>query len=139
MVDCQTYATTSPMARQSLVVPYKKFELDEVPLTEYHFCAPTVVAYSLVLKVWGRVGVEQLSEIIWDTNAFEHLVLSKAKKTLVRSLVEADQTNMIKDVVSCKAGGFLVVLHGKPGTGKTLTASVPKFGRSIHLVQTAGL
>jgi SpoVK/Ycf46/Vps4 family AAA+-type ATPase len=66
--------------------------------------------------------VDQLTEIVWDSDAFAHLVLSEEKKSLVKSLVNADQTEMIKDVISCKSGGFLVVLHGKPGTGKTLTA-----------------
>jgi len=122
MVDCLTYAKAVPGAQQNLIEPHHTQILDNVPSTELHFCAPTVIGFSLANKTWGRLVVDQLTEIVWESDAFAHLVLFEEKKSLVKSLVNADQKEMIKDVISCKSGGFLVVLHGKPGTGKTLTA-----------------
>ncbi|CAE6373442.1 unnamed protein product, partial [Rhizoctonia solani] len=57
---------------------------------------------------------------------FDHLVLRNDYKDLIRSLVDAHSGKgdaaLLTDVVTGKGGGLVIVLHGKPGTGKTLTA-----------------
>ena len=42
----------------------------------------------------------------------------------MKSLVDADRedSGVINDVVTGKGGGWIVILHGRPGTGKALTA-----------------
>jgi hypothetical protein len=102
--------------------PHPSHRLEEVPRMEIHLCAPTVGGYSLVSKTWGRFVADRLSEIVWDDDAFSHLVLDEDKKNLIKGIVTVDHSNLITDVVSGKSGGFIIVLHGKPGTGKTLTA-----------------
>lgn len=96
--------------------------LKEVPEDELHLCAPTVCGYSFTAKKWGRLVADRLTPIRWDKGAFDHLVLSQEKKSLVQSIVFADRFAIISDVISAKSGGFVVILHGEPGTGKTLTA-----------------
>jgi len=102
--------------------PHPSHRLEEVPESKIHLCAPTMGGYSLVSKDWGRFVVDRLSEIVWDDDAFSHLVLDDDTKSLVKSIVSVDQTRLITDFISGKSGGFIIVLHGKPGTGKTLTA-----------------
>jgi len=102
--------------------PHPSHRLEEVPITEIHLCAPTVGGYSLVSKTWGRFIADRLSEIIWDDDAFSHLVLDETKKNLVKSIVNIDRGDLITDVISGKSGGFIIVLHGKPSTGKMLMA-----------------
>jgi SpoVK/Ycf46/Vps4 family AAA+-type ATPase len=99
-------------------------KIDEVSEDELHFCAPTVFGYSFVTKMWGRLVADKFSLIVWNKSAFEHLVLPEETKTLIKSLVDADRANadIIKDVITGKGGGCIVILHGRPGTGKTLTA-----------------
>jgi hypothetical protein len=121
MVDCVSYTKMEPVAWH-VSEPHSSQRLDEVLEPDLHFCAPTVLGYSFVSKKWGRLQVDQFTKISWSQNAFDHLVLSERNKTLIQSLVFADRSGMISDVVSCKAGGSTVMLHGKPGTGKTLTA-----------------
>jgi hypothetical protein len=140
MVDCLTYFKMASDTRV-VVDPHESHLLEDVPSAEYHLCAPTVQGYSFVSKSWGRFAADQLTEIRWDNNAFEHLVLPEEKKTLVKSIVHADQRNMITDVIRGKSGGFLVVLHGKPGTGKTLTAeaAAEKAQKPLMIVSAAEL
>ena len=102
--------------------PHDTLILDAVPSEEVHLCAPTVCGYSFASKKWGRLVADKFTEIHWHKDAFDHLVLSTDKKLLIESVVFADRTATISDVISSKSGGFIVILHGKPGTGKTLTA-----------------
>jgi len=48
-------------------------------------------------------------------------VLSDDRKHLITSLVQNYQ-GTFKDIVNGKGGGCIFLLHGQPGTGKTLTA-----------------
>jgi SpoVK/Ycf46/Vps4 family AAA+-type ATPase len=123
MVDCKSFTKMVPMAWNQIVQqPHKSLILEEVPQDELHLCAPTVCGYSFASKKWGRFLTDKFTEIKWHENAFDHLVLSAEKKSLVESLVLADREATISDVISSKFGGFIVILYGKPGTGKTLTA-----------------
>jgi len=123
MVDCKAFIKMVPMAWTEVnVQPHRSLVLEEVPPSELHLCAPTVLGYSFTAKKWGRFLTHNFADIIWRKNAFDHLVLSDQKKTLIKSVVFADRSGMVSDVVSSKAGGFIIILHGKPGTGKTLTA-----------------
>jgi AAA+ superfamily predicted ATPase len=61
--------------------------------------------------------------IKWNEQAFDHLVLHSTKKELIRALVKKhDSTNESMDVIEGKGNGLILLLHGGPGTGKTLTA-----------------
>src|SRR5579859_853429 len=140
MIDCLTYFKMASDTRY-VIDPHESHVLEDVNSAEYHLCAPTVQGYSFVSKRWGRFAADQLTEIHWDSNAFKHLVLPEKKKTLVKSLIDADHDDMITDVVWGKSGGFLVVLHGKPGTGKTLTteAAAEKAQKPLMIVSAAEL
>lgn len=122
-MDCKSYTKMVPMAWDQIVQqPHKSLVLDNVPQDELHLCPPTVCGYSFASKKWGRLVADKFSEINWHENAFQHLVLAPEKKSLIEGLVLAHRDGVISDVISSKFGGFIVILHGKPGTGKTLTA-----------------
>ena len=130
MVDRLAYAKMAPPSSQKFPYPPifgpsptgEPIKNVEVPESELLFCPSTVFGYSFVLKKWGRFTVSDFSPIVWNSQAFEHLVLAETKKTLIKSIIFANRSKWISDVISEKAGGSIVVLHGKPGTGKTLTA-----------------
>lgn len=87
-------------------------------------CLPsTIPGYHMHKKEWATLYVSCMSEVQWNVNAFEMLVVDKQKKELIRALV----TNQIAaeestDLMCGKGSGLFILLHGGPGTGKTLTA-----------------
>ncbi|KAL5634679.1 hypothetical protein ACGC1H_002653 [Rhizoctonia solani] len=87
---------------------------------------PTLHGWSFIAKKWGEILVEHLSPVPFQPHIFNHLVLRDDYKSLIRSLVDAHagkgDAALLTDVVTGKGGGLVIVLHGKPGTGKTLTA-----------------
>lgn len=109
MIDAEAFAqhTKTPLDRDDT-------ELDPLPKKDfsdrfYMLCSPTSKAYGLRTKRWGkhllflvttlvlfncshRIGevyVDGISDIRWDENAFEHLVLETETKQLVKSFVSA--------------------------------------------------
>jgi SpoVK/Ycf46/Vps4 family AAA+-type ATPase len=67
--------------------------------------------------------VDQIREVTWNKQSFEHLVVDPETKELVKALV----TNQISreqgtDIIESKGNGLIILLHGGPGTGKTFTA-----------------
>ena len=87
-------------------------------------CLPaTLPGYHMHKKDWVTLPVSQIAEVKWNDNAFQKLVIDEQKKELIRALV----TNRLKaeestDLMSGKGNGLFILLHGGPGTGKTLTA-----------------
>jgi SpoVK/Ycf46/Vps4 family AAA+-type ATPase len=70
--------------------------------------------------------VRHIRDIEWNKAAFNHrLVLQEEKKELIRALVSVHigQENAVRtDFMDGKRDGLIILLHGGPGTGKTLTA-----------------
>ena len=90
---------------------------------ELMLAVPHARGYSLKLKRWLILFVDQLSSIIFDQDAFDSLVLANGRKELVRCFVEQHRTgDDFDDVISGKGRGLILLLAGPPGVGKTLTA-----------------
>jgi hypothetical protein len=67
--------------------------------------------------------VEHLSDIQWNKKAFDRLVLSPEKKSLITAMVKEHLlVGTATDIIEGKGNGLIILLHGAPGTGKTLTA-----------------
>jgi hypothetical protein len=65
-----------------------------------------------------------MGPVPWNKKAFERLVLDKETKDLLRALVDVRMSDSKKmdDLVAGKGNGLIMLLHGSPGTGKSLTA-----------------
>lgn len=86
-----------------------------------------VHGFDIRRKSWETFDVRKLEEIHFDEDAWDHLVLNKSTKALVKGLVNVTRTTntskeVFSDVITGKGGGLIALLHGPPGTGKTLTA-----------------
>jgi hypothetical protein len=100
-------------------------ELDDDQLLS---CDSQLHAFSLTVKRWGLFRVDGVRDVDFDANAFESLVLSEDKKSMISSLVKTSQGEQesFNDLIKGKGKGIIFLLHGPPGVGKTFTAG------SIH-------
>ena len=96
------------------------------PLTDEQklICTPIVRGYSLREKGWLNFFVDFLSDVVFNTKAFESLVLPGNEKELILGFASTPEVyrRQFDDVVEGKGRGMVILLCGPPGTGKTLTA-----------------
>lgn len=67
--------------------------------------------------------VNDIGEGAWNDRPFQSLVLREKSKDLIQTLI-SDQIQAEKstDLISGRGHGLIMLLHGGPSTGKTLTA-----------------
>ena len=121
MIDAVSYQRNNPNSR--IAEEGDSDSSDSTTIDEDHLfmCWPTLLGFSFTAKKWGEVDLKFTNEIEFDNLAFDRLVLAPEKKQLVQGLVQNYQTSF-SDIISGKGGGCIFLLHGQPGTGKTLTA-----------------
>jgi len=71
-----------------------------------------------------HIKVDYITDVTWNKEAFKQLVVPEETKELIQASVMAHGQNMSAspDIIAGKGQGLLILLHGGPGTGKTLTA-----------------
>ena len=93
------------------------------------FCPPRILGYSLDLKQMLQFKVSRATTISprRSKKPFEkELQLKKDQKDMLLALVDQheshDKPNIVEDIVEGKGRSLVILLHGPPGVGKTLTA-----------------
>lgn len=97
---------------------------DEPPDDYFEFLLPPMIkGFNLRTKKWFDLNVDQVSEVTWNKDVFKKVELDSDSKELITALVSntiAAERNT--DLIQGKGNGLILLLHGSPGTGKTLTA-----------------
>lgn len=104
------------------IQPQESHEFSEEELL---LASPVVLGFAFGEKLWLEFTVSGISEIVYNDEAFDTLVLPENQKDIIKALVSSHAFHAhksIDDIISGKGRGLVAVLHGKPGTGKTLTA-----------------
>ncbi|KAL3423910.1 hypothetical protein PVAG01_05657 [Phlyctema vagabunda] len=85
---------------------------------------PTVFGFVLQDKTWLNLNIDGIHSIEWNKTAFNHLYLHPpSNKELIMALVKTRiAAGRFEDIIEKKGNGLMILLHGGPGTGKTLTA-----------------
>lgn len=87
------------------------------------FCPPFTFGFSLAKKTWCRLLVQNLVSPRWKTDAWEKLILEEENKLVLQALVTSHSyPENARDQPEQKNKGLVILLHGSPGSGKTLSA-----------------
>lgn len=93
---------------------------DPMLLTAY------VYGFCPALKLWCKFNVDKVLDPEWIDDAFDRLVLPSEPKEVIESLVVEHEWPVVNsgavDQQMSKGKGLVILLHGAPGTGKTMTA-----------------
>jgi AAA+ superfamily predicted ATPase len=77
------------------------------------------------MKEWCKFFVNNLKPVVWKDDPMETLILPNAQRRLIKSLVTSHRfPDQARDESALKGKGLIMLLHGSPGSGKTLTAEV---------------
>ena len=101
--------------------------------------SPYCYGFSFVSKQWAEFTVSDISQIQFRTDAYSQLMLDTDLKDIMFSLVEYSGEG--RDVIDNKGGGCIFLLHGEPGTGKTLSAEsiAETLRRPLYMVSVGEL
>lgn len=99
-------------------------DLREITYDEMLLCSSSVLGFALASHKWTMMRIDDLVEVQWSTDAIDRLVLDKRQKRVLSSLISSPvfTEGIDGDVIGWKGKGLVMLLHGAPGTGKTLTA-----------------
>lgn len=110
-------------SRQVIVEPTAETDdadEDEDSRTEMEW--PFVRVFSLDLKRYVFVDVDDFKEHEFDKTMRDKLVLPAEMKSVLYSVFDAPDT--FRDIFSDRGGGMVILTNGPSGVGKTLTAEV---------------
>ncbi|KAK3338921.1 P-loop containing nucleoside triphosphate hydrolase protein [Neurospora tetraspora] len=93
------------------------------PGADLTLCPPYTKGFSPAKKTFCRYYLDCLRPIDWKPDAWESLLLPNAQKRILRALVENHIfPDNARDEDMQKGKGLVLLLHGSPGSGKTMTA-----------------
>ncbi|OTA67327.1 P-loop containing nucleoside triphosphate hydrolase protein [Hypoxylon sp. EC38] len=109
--------------------------LDELTEEDLIITNSMVRGFAFSIKQFLEFFVDNLSPLKWDEACFDQLVLNPTIKKTVRAMVSMHSRRGqdgpgVDDIVEGKGKGLVMVLHGPPGVGKTLTAEC--VAESVH-------
>ncbi|KAK0640441.1 Protein CdcH [Lasiodiplodia hormozganensis] len=115
------------------------------PLSDEKLLLASHVVYGFYLrsKTWVKLYIDLVKEVNWNHAAFDRLILPGNYKQLILAFVESQAQNrdVFDDIIEGKGQGIIMLLHGAPGLGKTLTAETvsDRLQKPLYSVQAGEL
>ncbi|OCL01441.1 P-loop containing nucleoside triphosphate hydrolase protein [Glonium stellatum] len=97
---------------------------DDPPEGNFVYLLPAnIYGFDMQEKNWVDLQVDNIHPLQWNKGAFHSLAIDNESKELIDALVNNKiAAEKATDMVAGKGNGLIILLHGGPGTGKTLTA-----------------
>lgn len=98
------------------------------------FMLPLIEGYALKNKLWVSFFIEDINPVVWNDEAYDHLVYNEQQKDLVMSFVESHRGNsavsqkrakVMEDVIAGKGESIILRLYEAP-----LATDTKKQGRA---------
>ena len=101
---------------------------------------PYLDVFELESHLNYRIHADSVDVYEYDKKVGEKIVLDSNVRELLEVLVEQAKVSFT-DIISGKEGGAIILCHGRPGTGKTLTAEIYSeiMERPLYKVQSSQL
>jgi hypothetical protein len=128
MIDAATFGVARPTRRIILDnlrrIKTNADDLSKLSDDDFLICHYLAPGFSLAEKRWCLLYVSRITDVVYNTAAFECLLLPEAQKQMIYSMVKVhtDPRLSFDDIIAGKGKGMIALLHGEPGVGKTLTA-----------------
>ncbi|OQE14584.1 hypothetical protein PENSTE_c034G03910 [Penicillium steckii] len=114
----------SELPRQRDDLGHEVMSKDHPPDDPFPLLLPAeIIGFGFHDRKWRSLTVDHIDEIKWNRKAFENLVVDSDHKDVIEALVTSHTAaTKSTDFMEGKGNGLILLLHGGPGTGKTLTA-----------------
>ena len=132
VIDLKTYRSLHPPqnAKGRLGMGSKGILDDEAmakdnpPDEQFELLLPQKIkGFSLRSKKWYDLIADGIFDIKWNKETFHKVEIDRKVKDLIEALVTNQLAAEVStDLIAGKGNGLILLLHGGPGTGKTLTA-----------------
>ncbi|KAF2096229.1 P-loop containing nucleoside triphosphate hydrolase protein [Rhizodiscina lignyota] len=133
VIDAKTFSEEEAKQKHSIFNVMTRARKGETPEQETFksldvdpkLAPPFVFGYNLDTKRWCKFYVDLLEPVNWNPDAMERLIIPPMQKRLISSLISAHEfPEHARNEEQLKGKGLIILLHGTPGSGKTLTAEV---------------
>jgi hypothetical protein len=130
MIDSEGFSQNNPSSRAVLsdVIASADEVNHRLSSDDYIICSDLLPGFDFQNKEWCLFNINLITEINFNTTAFENLVLEVSYKKGISSLVQPHvrahnyhYPSGFGDIIQGKGQGMVFLLHGVPGAGKTAT------------------
>lgn len=131
VIDPETFFTDFAQAKKNIIPSFSEkyrawveARFGSLEKANRVLCCPYIFGFSLQRKEWCKFIVKNLQDIEWNTDALPGLVLPEMQKKILQALVTSHEfpSSDVREESQQKGRGLVILLHGSPGSGKTLTA-----------------
>lgn len=122
--------TSEPLVEDYAAEPSTRDSTTDLQLV---ILPPIVSGFSLSKRKWGFFSLDNIHAIDWNEDAYGDLQIDQKKKKTIRKLVKEHRENpdSFDNVIAGKGARLVLLLHGPPGSGKTMTAGMTVFASRI--------